>query len=194
MLSLASSAGYEISGTRMQEQPTPSLQGSASHTPQGSQSALPSGSAALSSTRGTKQHLWEGLTVSKTQSYCVTPTLCTQKFQFWSNKDTFHFSKPSNPWKTTYPKQKSLQQQEPNNRWFQRVCCYFSNSADWASQVLKWSKPTQFIPGGSNTSSTAFPKETKTGSSLASFLKDCRDLLCQAQVKQDSMAESNYSG
>lgn len=54
-LSLASTAEDEISATSMQEQTTPSLKVSASYTPQRSQSHFPSPSAALSSTRGTKQ-------------------------------------------------------------------------------------------------------------------------------------------
>lgn len=128
VLSLAgTTAEYEISGTSMQEQATPYLKVSASYTPQGSQSRLPSPSAAQSSTRGTKQPkapAWGTCKLSKMQSYCITPTLSTQRIQFWSNKDAFHFSKPSKPWKTTYPKEKTLQQQESNNRWFERALLF----------------------------------------------------------------------
>lgn len=154
MLSLAwRTAEYEISGIKYARMVNSTFEGQCQLRTLVSQSHY---TGPLCSTtnhnRGTKQSKAPArgtCKLNEAQSYCITPTILTRKILLWSHKYTFHFFEPSKLSKATYTKQKSRQQQESNDRWFETACCCISNCADWASQAFKWSKPTQFIPGGS---------------------------------------------
>lgn len=159
----------------MQEQPTPFLKVS----PQGSQSHFPSPSAALSSTRGTKKsspkHLQKGLMSSAKHKVTVLLQLYQLK-KFNSEVTRIPFNSPNlpSPEKQPTPKRNHYSSRSPTTDGLRECVAILVTVLTGRAKCLSDPSPLSSsqvhleLPC-SNTSSTAFPKETKTGSSSASL-------------------------